>query len=81
MSDIVERLRAMFWAEGAPMTTAHEAADEIERLGTINAELVRALTPFALNVGAVSLSRALGHITREDLLQAHAALAKAGGKE
>jgi len=32
MSDIVERLRAMFWAEGAPMTTAHEAAGEIERL-------------------------------------------------
>lgn len=44
-----------------------EMATEIERLQA-------ALKPFALNVKAESLSDALGHITREDLLRARAAL-------
>jgi len=37
--------------------------------------LRKALEPFALDVGAISLSRALGHISREHLLAAKAALA------
>jgi hypothetical protein len=44
-----------------------EAADEIERLRA-------ALEPFARNVYAVSLSEALGHIEREHLHNARAAL-------
>ncbi len=38
-----------------------------------------ALEPFARNANAVSLSDALGHITREDLLRARDALMQAGG--
>jgi hypothetical protein len=44
--------------------------DEI-RIQLVTARL--ALKPFALNVGAISLSKALGHITREHLLAAKAA--------
>ena len=44
-----------------------QGAAEIERLRA-------ALKPFAIDVGAVSLSKALGHIGREDLLRAKAAL-------
>ena len=44
------------------------ARDRIERLEA-------ALKPFAMNVDAVSLSKALGHITREHLRDARAALA------
>ena len=69
MSDILERLRD--WPRMTP-PLCKDAADEIERLRA-------ALRPFALDVGAVSLSRALGHITREDLLRARDALT--GGKE
>ena len=36
--------------------------------------LVEALKPFALNPGAVSLSKALGHISREHLLAARDAI-------
>ncbi len=38
------------------------------------AKLREALKPFALNGGAISLSKALGHITREHLLAAREAL-------
>ena len=37
-----------------------------------------ALKPFTQNVGAVSLGKALGHITREDLHRARAAYEKGG---
>ena len=37
-----------------------------------------ALKPFARNVGALSLGKALGHITREDLHRARAAYEKGG---
>ncbi len=40
-----------------------------------NARLQAALEPFARNVNAVSLSEALGHISREHLLNARKALA------
>jgi multidrug resistance efflux pump len=42
--------------------------------------LEAALQPFAQNVKAVSLSKALGHITREHLLKARAALKKDAGQ-
>jgi prefoldin subunit 5 len=42
--------------------------------------LEAALKPFAQNVKAVSLSKALGHITREHLLNARAALDKDAGQ-
>lgn len=49
----------------------------LARAETAEAQLAsarKALEPFAINVGAVSLSKALGHITREHLLAARAAL-------
>jgi hypothetical protein len=60
-------------------------ADEIERLRRLlemsypeqHAEIERlraALEPFARNVNSLSLSGALGHITREDLWRARDAL-------
>lgn len=81
----IERLTT----ERAVWKTACSAqANEVERLratlksGTVciaerDAEieqLTAALKPFALNVNAVSLRDALGHISREDLLRARAAL-------
>jgi hypothetical protein len=44
-------------------------------------KLTQALRPFAINAGAVSLSGALGHITREDLIRAREALSVTGGGE
>ncbi len=42
--------------------------------GDVRAAVIEALRPFALNPGAISLSAALGHIGREHLLAAKAAL-------
>ena len=47
---------------------------EIELLRAQREELRTALEPFARNVESVSLSGALGHITREDLWRARDAL-------
>ena len=43
---------------------------KIDQLQAENAKLRAALKPFGRNVRAVSLSEALGHITREDLERA-----------
>src|SRR5215475_8361510 len=71
---IVERLREMEMAlcgaslrEPQAAKLAREAADEIGRLRA-------ALKPFAQKADAFSLSHALGHITREHLLDARRAL-------
>lgn len=82
-NDLIERLRMRngFWLNGAhwlmgdfPDDDCVEAADEIERLRSLLAKAREALVPFAMDVGAVSLSRALGHVTRDHLLAAKAAL-------
>ncbi len=54
--------------------THEEALAEIERLDVEVAKLRAALEPFARNVDALYLSKALGHIEREHLLKARAAL-------
>lgn len=64
-----------------PRTTLLEAADELERAAKRIGELEEALRPFAVSVGAVSLTKALGHITREHLLVARAAPAERGTVE
>jgi outer membrane protein TolC len=73
MDDLVVRLRAMPSSLNDALRTMDEAADRIEALEA-------ALQPFAQNVKAVSLSNALGHITREHLLNARAALDKDAGQ-
>jgi hypothetical protein len=45
-----------------------------ERLRQQRDALLKALKPFALNVEAVSLNEALGHIERQHLLDARAAI-------
>lgn len=55
------------------------AAYETMRLIAVNHQLIAALEPFARNVDAGSLDEAIGHITREHLLAARAAVAKAKG--
>jgi DNA mismatch repair protein MutH len=57
-----------------------DAKWKIERLRALNAELMEALRPFASRANAQSLSDALGHITREDLLRARVAITKAEEK-
>lgn len=60
----------------SPSRMMRDAADEIDRLSRTQqapasgeiGRLRTALRPFALDVGAVSLSKALGHISRQDLL-------------
>lgn len=75
---------AMAWG-GEVMTDEHPSLSLVRQLearhkwelDTLCAEIEQlkaALQPFALNVNAVSLRDALGHITREDLLRARAAL-------
>ena len=49
-------------------------AEVIASLRAENERLRAALKPFALDVNARSLAEALGHITREHLLDARAAL-------
>jgi hypothetical protein len=66
MSDLVTHFRGH---QPISDELALEAADRIEALEA-------ALKPFAQNAKAVSLSKALGHITREHLLNARAALDK-----
>jgi hypothetical protein len=44
-------------------------------------ELLAALRPFAAAVNSSSLHRALGHISREHLIAAHAAILKAEGEK
>lgn len=45
-------------------------AAEWVRILNAHDDMLAALKPFAIHVGAVSLSKALSHITREDLLRA-----------
>ena len=71
MSDLVERLRFNATAGIPDFTNSRlldEAADRIEALEA-------ALKPFAMNADAPSISKALGHISREHLWAAEAALA------
>lgn len=53
------------------MLKVEDLAAEIERLRT-------ALEPFTRNVNAISLRRALGHVTREHLWQAQRAYEQRG---
>jgi hypothetical protein len=62
--------------EGAPYSCASERAEEVERLCAEVERLQATLEPFARNVESVSLSEALGHITREHLWEARHALEK-----
>ena len=53
----------------------------MQRLKAENASLLAALEPFGRNAKAKSLSDALGHITREDLLYAQALSGSAKSRE
>jgi hypothetical protein len=68
----IERLRTALSAAQAALT---EYGDEMVKARAEIERLRAALKPFAKRVGAVSLSAALGHITREHLLEARRALA------
>lgn len=74
----IERLRTqndMIFTDAAALTQAVDALAMASREQRVKVErLEAALQPFALNVKAVSLRDALGHISREDLLRARAAL-------
>lgn len=74
MIDIVERLGEIGdWVADKEWHQHPIAAEAQREIASLRAQVERmksALEPFALNPGAVSLSKALGHITREHLLAA-----------
>ncbi len=67
----VTRLEAEIERLGAERDTLFSENGKLaNELGAECLQLRTALKPFALRPGAVSLSKALGHITREDLIRA-----------
>lgn len=74
MEDAAQEIERLQEAKRRALAIADERAKEACHLRAQLASARKALEPFALDVGAVSLGKALGHITREHLLAAKAAL-------